>query len=80
MQLLFGDVLVHDVAHALRAGLGREGEPARAHLRDVVEQFSLEAVGAQRRDAERDRLRRELLDDLLDERRDARVVRGGERR
>ena len=79
-ELLLGDVLVDDVAHALRARLGREREPGRAHARDVVEQFSVEAVGAQRRDAERHLLRRERVGDLLDERRDARVVGGRERR
>src|SRR5262249_46961125 len=31
-QVLLGHVLVHDVAHALRAGLRREREPGRAHL------------------------------------------------
>ena len=58
-ELLFGDVLVHDVAHALAAGLGRERDAARADAADVVEDGLLEAVGAERRDAERDLLRRE---------------------
>ncbi len=36
-ELLFGDVLVHHVAHALRAGLGRERQPADPRQRELVE-------------------------------------------
>ena len=45
-QLLLGDVLVDHVAHALRAGLGREGETGGAHLADLVEHVFVEPVGA----------------------------------
>ena len=60
-ELLFGDVLVDHVAHALGARLGREGDAGRAHAADVVEHGLFEAVGAQRRDAERDLLRRQRV-------------------
>ncbi len=79
-ELLFGDVLVHDVAHALASGLRRERDARGADARHVVERVLAEPVGAERAHAERDALGREALGDALDERRDARIVRGRERR
>jgi hypothetical protein len=73
-QLLLGDVLVDDVAHPLRPCLGREREARGADLAHLVEEIFFEAVGAERRDAERDALGRELRHDLLDERRDTRRI------
>ena len=78
-DVFFADVLVDDVAHTLRARFGREGEAGGLHAGDIVEQFIGEAVGAQRRDAERHLHRPELLHDALDEGRNAGVVGGGER-
>ena len=79
VDVLLADVLVDDVAHPLRAGLGGEGEAGRLHLRDVVEDLLGEPVGAEARNAERDPARDEFLHDLLDEGRHAGVVGRGER-
>src|SRR4029079_1634659 len=78
-ELLFGDVLVHDVAHALASRFGRERDARGARARALVERVLAEAVGAERAHAERDALRREALGDALDERSDARVIRRGQR-
>ena len=79
-ELLLGNVLVHDVAHALRSSLRREGEPRRANALDLVEEIRLQAVSAQRRHAERHAILREALRHLLEERRDAGDVGRRERR
>ena len=80
VELLLGDVLVHHVAHPRCARLRSEGEPGGAHLLDLVEQLGLEAISAQRRDAERDALLGEPARHLLHERGDAGDIGGGERR
>src|SRR5690606_9606094 len=67
-QLLLGDVLVDDVAHALRAGLGGEGEPRDPDTPQLIEQSFTEAVGAERCHPEAHALRSRVLDELLDER------------
>jgi hypothetical protein len=54
-DVVLGDVLRHHVAHALRARLGRERQPARAHARHLAQQILVEAVGAQRRHRQRTR-------------------------
>ena len=46
-ELLFGDVLVDDVAHALAAGLGRERQASRALTLQVVEHVLAQPVRAQ---------------------------------
>ena len=79
VDVLFADILVHDIAHPLRAGFGGEGEAGGLHLRDVVEHFLGEAVRAQAGDAERDAPGNEFRHDFAHQRRHAGVVGGGER-
>ena len=75
-----GDVLGDHVAHALRAGLGREGEPPCPHAGDLPQQIVVEPVGAQRRHRERDLLGRQLGHRRLHQRRHAGVVGHRQRR
>jgi hypothetical protein len=79
-QLLFRDVLVHHVAHALRARFGREREAAGALRLHVVQHVLAQAVGAQRAHAHVHALPLEGLHGLLHQRRDGAVVGGGQRR
>ena len=79
VDVRLADILVDHIAHPLGTGLGSEGESGRLHLRDVVQNFLGKAVGAQTGDSERNAAGDELAHHLPDERRDAGVVRGGER-
>src|SRR5690606_3980308 len=46
-ELLFGDVLVDHVTHALSARFRRKSEPRRAHLAHVVEQVFRQAISSE---------------------------------
>src|SRR5262249_40340809 len=74
-QLLFSDVLVHNITHALAAGFSRKRHATRTNLSHVIEHAFLEPIRTKRRDAERHFLGREAIGDLLNERRDARIIR-----
>ena len=71
-----GDVLVHHVAHALSAGLGREGQPGDPGLGQLVEDLVGQAVGAQAGHRHRHAARAQRRRQLADQRRDAREVGG----
>ncbi len=79
-DVLLGDVLGDDVAHALRAGLGRERQTARAHGRHLAQQIFVQPVGAQRRHRQRHLLVAQLGHRRLHQRRHARIVGGRQRR
>ena len=51
-QVLLGEILVDGVAQALRAGLGREGQAALAHLLQAAHDVHGKVVRAQRRQRE----------------------------
>ena len=77
-DVLLAHVLVDDVAHPLRAGLGREGERGGAHLLEVVEHGLGQAVGAQARDGQAHLLAVEALHQLVHQRDDGAVVGRGQ--
>jgi hypothetical protein len=75
LDVRLGDVLVDHVAHALRAGLGRERQPADPGQRQLVEQILVEPVRAQRRHRHRHAALAQLPRERLDQRRDAGKIR-----
>ena len=79
-QVVFRHVLVDDVAQALRARFGRKRQAALSHLLQSLGDVDGEAVDAQRRQGKAHALTLSAGKKPVDERREARVVGGRERR